>query len=248
MSDWCFRASYTELSNALHILFWCSWSTWRFLFRNTSISLNFFNQRFRTLSSGAFSPGRNLRYLHCTITIDFNSAYRKTNSTFCCTVHISPDTDSHWEVNLAGLRKSDSWPCTQVVSIDPGILFRWPCIYRYGIIDYKCAFKFWAEPVFQTEKYQHCSHIFTIYSSKYGQHRNRLVKIVHAILYIRQLVWKVKLSVCTTPWRCIREWRQSSRIVSPTRNRTSLACAISSLITVLSVRLLKDSVEGINIG
>jgi hypothetical protein len=35
-------------------------------------------------------------------------------------VHILPDTESHWEVKLAGLGKSDGWPCAQVVSIgDP---------------------------------------------------------------------------------------------------------------------------------
>jgi hypothetical protein len=36
---------------------------------------------------------------------------------FCCSVHISSDTDQLWEVKLAGLGKSDGRPCTQVVSI-----------------------------------------------------------------------------------------------------------------------------------
>jgi hypothetical protein len=51
------------------------------------------------------------------VTTDFNSVYHKRNSSFCCMVHILPDTDLHWEVTLAGLRKSGSRPCAQVVSI-----------------------------------------------------------------------------------------------------------------------------------
>jgi hypothetical protein len=31
----------------------------------------------------------------------------KQTEAFCCMVHISPDTDSHWEVKLAGLGNSD---------------------------------------------------------------------------------------------------------------------------------------------
>jgi hypothetical protein len=29
---------------------------------------------------------------------------------------ISPDTDSHWEVKLAGLEKSEARPCEEVIS------------------------------------------------------------------------------------------------------------------------------------
>jgi hypothetical protein len=52
-----------------------------------------------------------------TVTTDFTSACHKTNSAFCCMVHVSPDTDLHWEVKLTELGKSDGWPCAQVVLI-----------------------------------------------------------------------------------------------------------------------------------
>jgi hypothetical protein len=45
------------------------------------------------------------------------SILRSLNSAFCCTVHILPDTDSHWEVKLASFAKSDGRPCAQVVPI-----------------------------------------------------------------------------------------------------------------------------------
>jgi hypothetical protein len=107
MSEWLFRAFYTGLSNALHILLWCSWLTWRFLFRNTSRFFELFQPMIQGLIIWCFSPGCNLRHLHCTVTTDFNSAYHKTNSAFCCTVHISPETDSRREVKQGGFGKSD---------------------------------------------------------------------------------------------------------------------------------------------
>lgn len=69
-----------------------------FPFTAGPVSLQPFNQRFRTLSFA----GCNLRHLRSSLATDFSSAYGKTNSAFCCTVHISPDTDSHREEKLAG--------------------------------------------------------------------------------------------------------------------------------------------------
>jgi hypothetical protein len=112
MSDWLLG-----LSHALHILFWYSSSTWRFLFLKASRFCELFEPKIQSRIIWCFSTGCNLHHLRWTVTTDFNSAYNKRNSAFCCTVHISPDTDSHWEVKLAGLGMSDGRPCAQVLSM-----------------------------------------------------------------------------------------------------------------------------------